>query len=166
MRLSVDFCPTAGGRHSLAGDTPQRSCLFSSGQSWYAWSLLVTQPHTEHTSCPQCPGAEGEWGGGGGTQVLGFAFCSLRRKSFGDIQRCPQIPGFLSLVAPSLVCPEPCCVMQSHQPHLFLSFSCQLFGPSWELRTQLQEQVSVTFYVILTKSHRLSGFQLFICMRW
>lgn len=120
----------------LVGDTPQRSCLFSSGQSWYAWSLLFTQPHKEHTSCPQCPvagdGVGWEWQGGG--QVSGFAFYSVRRKGCRDIQRCPQIPGFLSLVASSLVCPDPCCVIQNHQPHLFLSFSHQACWPFLGMR--------------------------------
>lgn len=54
----------------LVGDTPQRSCLFSSSQSWYAWLHLVTQPQST-SAAPVPSGRESGWGP---AQALGFAF--------------------------------------------------------------------------------------------
>lgn len=130
MKLSVDFCPreAAGGRHS-----PEVLLVLLQSEPVCLVPLIHTQ-HTEHTSCLQCPVARG-WG----SSNLRLAFYSVER----DVQRCPQIPGFLSLMALSLVCPEPCCVIQNHQPHLFLSFSRQTCWPLLGIRDpHLQDRVS------------------------
>lgn len=48
----------------LVGDTPRRSCLFSSGWSWYAW---LSHPTT-------VPRGREQGAGWGPAQALGFAF--------------------------------------------------------------------------------------------
>lgn len=86
----------------LVGDTPQRSCLFSSGQSWYAWSLLFTQPHTEHTSCLQCPVA----GVGGGSSNLKPCFL-FSGKGHSKVPTNPKLPvsdGFVPGLPWALLC--------------------------------------------------------------
>lgn len=83
----------------LVGDTPRRSCLFSSGRSWYAW---LSHPTTEHIGCPQCPGAGGRVGPSSSLRLC-FLIREGKTEPQGHSKACPQTPGFLSLAASSLV---------------------------------------------------------------
>lgn len=89
----------------LVGDTPRRSCLFSSSQGWYAW---LSHPTTEHTGCPQCPEAGGRVGP---SSSLRLCFLTSREKRGCLWQPLPWL------------CPEPCPVNQNHHSRLFLSLS-------------------------------------------